>query len=137
MAHDPIPDAEDDPREELLERPTASTVEATLCERLYALDTELSASPNGATLAIAHPGDGEPAPADGGQPLVEVTAHALGDDHDAGGVSRNVVADIRPISGIVAETELYLPAEVWSAMNRAFHRAGLENLKAELAAYLQ
>jgi len=94
MAHSSTSNGEDDLHEQLLERRTANAVEKAFSKRLYALDTELSPSPNGATLSVAFPGDNEPTPADSGRPLVEVMAHIFGDGHDTGGVSRNVTADV-------------------------------------------
>jgi len=119
---DPI----DDPRTEFDVNPAPGDVADVLTARLHAPDTELSASPNSGMLSIPHPED----PA--GESLVELSAPTL----DAGGVSRNVVVTVRPACGESATVELYLPAEVWSALNRTYYGSDLKNLEEQVARFL-
>jgi len=120
----------DDPRTELDATPAPGDVADILTARLHTPDTELSASPNSAMLSIPHPED----PA--GEPLVELSAPTLDAAHDAGGVSRNIVVTVRPARGERAEVELYLPAEVWTALNRTYYGSDIKSLEEQAARFL-
>ena len=123
---DPI----DDPRTKLDATPAPGDVAGVLTARLHAPDTELSASPNSAMLSIPHLEDRT------GEPLVELSAPTLNAAHDAGGVSRNVVVTVRPARGESAEMELYLPAEVWTALNRTYYGSDFKSLEEQVARFL-
>ena len=118
--------AVDDPRTEL-DPDDPGTVTDVLTGRLYAPDTALSGSPNGAGLTIAHPDDDER------EPLI--TLFAPSGEHDAGGVTRTVTARVTAGDGPQA-VEVSLPAAVWSALNRAHYGSGLEDATGDVAEHL-